>query len=84
VATESHVARRIQRYVQDLAPLARTPYLYCPIGGDFNGPIAGLVELLDRYNRTRYESSGSGRSMPAWTTTLNWSPATIRASGADP
>ena len=56
--TESHVARRIQRYVQDLAPLARTPYLYCPIGGDFNGPIAGLVELLDRYNRTRYETSG--------------------------
>ena len=56
--TESHVARRIRRYVRDLAPLARTPYLYCPMGGDFNGPIAGLWELLDRYNRTRYPSSG--------------------------
>ena len=56
--TEAHVARRIQRYVRDLAPLARTPYLYCPIGGDFNGPIADLWGLLDRYNRTRYPSSG--------------------------
>ena len=56
--TEAHVARRIHRYVRDLAPLARTPYLFCPIGGDFNGPIAGLVELLDRYNRTRYNTSG--------------------------
>ena len=56
--TEAHVARRIRRYVRDLAPLARTPYLFCPIGGDFNGPIAELVALLDRYNRTRYPSSG--------------------------
>jgi hypothetical protein len=56
--TDSHVARRIQRYVRDLAPLARTPYLYCPIGGDFNGPIEDLWELLDRYNRTRYQSTG--------------------------
>jgi hypothetical protein len=56
--SESHVARRIRRYLRDLAPLARTPYLFCPIGGDFNGPIAGLWNLLDRYNRTRYPSSG--------------------------
>jgi hypothetical protein len=56
--SEAHVARRIQRYLRDLAPLARTPYLYCPIGGDFNGPIADLWGLLDRYNRTRYPSSG--------------------------
>jgi hypothetical protein len=56
--TESHVARRIRGFVRDLAPLARTPYLFCPIGGDFNGPIAGLVELLDRHNRTRYSTTG--------------------------
>ena len=56
--TESHVAGRIRRYVRDLAPLARTPYLFCPIGGDFNGPIAGLWDLLDRHNRTRYQESG--------------------------
>jgi hypothetical protein len=56
--TEAHVARQIRRFVQELAPLARTPYLFCPIGGDFNGPITGLVELLDRYNRVRYPESG--------------------------
>ena len=56
--TEAHVARRIRRYVRDLLPLARTPYLFCPIGGDFNGPIEGLVELLDRYNRIRYPKTG--------------------------
>ncbi len=56
--TEAHIARRIHGYVRDLAPLARTPYLYCPIGGDFNGPIAGLCDLLDGYNRIRYQSSG--------------------------
>ena len=56
--TEAHVARRIRRFVRDLAPLARTPYLFCPIGGDFNGPIEGLVELLDRYNRVRYPRTG--------------------------
>jgi hypothetical protein len=56
--TEAHVARRIRRFVRDLAPLARTPYLFCPMGGDFNGPIEGLVALLDRYNRTRYQESG--------------------------
>ena len=56
--SDAHIARRIRRYVRDLAPLARTPYLFCPIGGDFNGPIAGLVELLDRYNRTHYPKTG--------------------------
>ena len=56
--TESHVARRIEGYLRDLTPLARTPYLYCPIGGDFNGPIADLWGLLDRYNRTRFPATG--------------------------
>lgn len=56
--TESHVARRIRGYREQLEPLARTPYMFCPIGGDFNGPIAGLVELLDRYNRVRYSTTG--------------------------
>jgi hypothetical protein len=56
--TEAHVARRIRGFVEQLRPLARTPYLFCPIGGDFNGPIEGLVELLDRYNRVRYPETG--------------------------
>ena len=31
---------------------------FCPIGCDFNGPIPGLVELLDRYNERRYPTTG--------------------------
>lgn len=56
--TGRHVARRVDQLVAQLKPLSRTPYLFCPIGCDFNGPIPGLVELLDRYNRERYERSG--------------------------
>jgi len=39
-------------------PLARTPYLFCPIGFDFNSPIPNLVALLDEYNRQTYPVSG--------------------------
>jgi len=56
--SERNVARRIESYIAQLAPLSRTPYLFCPIGSDFVPPIPGLVELLDRYNRVRYPQSG--------------------------
>src|SRR5690606_16173767 len=35
------------------------PYLFCPIGCDFNGPIPRLAELLDRYDRTHYGETGT-------------------------
>jgi len=53
-----NVSRKIDSYVRDLTPLARTPYLLCPIGMDFNSPIPGLTGLLDRYNREVYPNSG--------------------------
>ncbi|HOQ99350.1 MAG TPA: hypothetical protein PLJ35_11075 [Anaerolineae bacterium] len=56
--SERHVARRIAGYIAQLAPLSRTPYLFCPIGFDFVGPIPDLVALLDRYNQVRYPESG--------------------------
>ena len=56
--SEPHVARQIRGYVRKLEPLSRLPYLFCPIGGDFNGPIEDLVFLLDRYNRIRYPTTG--------------------------
>jgi len=56
--TGRHVARRVQRFVRELRPLARTPYLFCPIGCDFNGPIRDLLSLLDRFNREHYETTG--------------------------
>lgn len=56
--TGRHIARRIDKLVSELAPLSKTPYLFCPIGCDFNGPIPGLLTLLDRYNATRFGDTG--------------------------
>jgi len=56
--TARHVARRIRGFVGQLEPLARTPYMFCPIGCDFIGPIPRLVELLDRYNGLQYPENG--------------------------
>ena len=57
--SERHVARRIDGFVRRLEPLARTPYLLCPIGFDFVHPIPDLLALLDRHNRVRYPSTGT-------------------------
>ena len=56
--TDKRVAGRIAEYVDQLAPLSPTPYLFCPIGADFVAPIPGLVSLLDRYNRNHSPQSG--------------------------
>ncbi len=52
------VARKVDGYVKRLWPLARTPYLFCPIGCDFVDPIADLVALLDGYNDYRFRETG--------------------------
>lgn len=57
--TRGHIARRIDGYVKQLQPFARTPYLFCPIGMDFNDPIEGLRDLLVRYNHERYQKTGT-------------------------
>ncbi len=54
-----HIAERLDGYAAQLAPLSRTPYLFCPIGMDFNEPIDALGELLDRYNLERYPETGT-------------------------
>jgi hypothetical protein len=56
--TVSHTERRVASYVRQLQPLALTPYMLCPIGMDFNDPIADLRDLLERYNRARYAKTG--------------------------
>lgn len=56
--TDRHIARRIGQFVDQLAPLSRTPYMYCPIGFDFVEPIPDLVALLDRYNENHYPDTG--------------------------
>jgi hypothetical protein len=57
--TRGHIARRLEGYVRQLAPFARTPYLFCPVGMDFNDPIVELPALLERYNRERSAQSGT-------------------------
>jgi hypothetical protein len=56
--TRGHVARRIDGFVRQLAPLARTPYMLCPIGMDFNDPVDRPRELFARYNDEHYPRSG--------------------------
>jgi hypothetical protein len=56
--SDYNVASKINKFVSRLAPCSRTPYMCCPIGGDFVGPIPHLVALLDRYNRKHYPSTG--------------------------
>ncbi len=53
-----NVTRRINQYIRELKPYSRTPYLFCPIGMDFNAPIPDLLSLLDRYNQKHYPQSG--------------------------
>ncbi len=57
--TRGHIARRIEGFVKQLEPLARTRYLLCPIGMDFNDPIEHLRDLLERYNRESYGVTGT-------------------------
>ena len=56
--TRRHIAERVASYVNALTAVARTPYLFCPIGCDFNPPIPNLGALLDRYNREVYPTTG--------------------------
>jgi hypothetical protein len=56
--SEKHVAARIASLASELAPLARTPYLFCPIGSDFVAPIDDLTSLVDGYNRGAYADTG--------------------------
>jgi len=56
--SERNVARRIRKCAAQLTPYSPTPYLFCPIGYDFVSPIPDIVPLLDRYNRTRYPTTG--------------------------
>jgi hypothetical protein len=56
--TSFSVGRKIEAFARQLSGLSPTPYLFCPIGCDFNDPIPDLHELLDRYNWNRYPRTG--------------------------
>ena len=57
--SDRNVARRIKQFTAQLVPYSRTPYLFCPIGFDFVGPIPDLMTLLDRYNRIHFPTTGT-------------------------
>ena len=56
--SDGHIARRIRRYVKQLSPYSRTPYMLCPIGFDFVEPIPDIIALLDRYNQKHFPVTG--------------------------
>ncbi len=49
---------RIVRYVNELTPYARTPYLFVPIGCDFQPPMTDLLPIIRRWNTTQSASTG--------------------------
>jgi hypothetical protein len=50
---------KIDSYIAALAPYAKTPYLFVPIGCDFQHPKEELLDYLDGYNKRRYPSTGA-------------------------
>lgn len=56
--SDRNVSGKIRRFARQLAPYSQTPYLFCPVGGDFIDTIPDLVALLDRYNRIHYPTTG--------------------------
>lgn len=54
----SRSLRKISRFIRQLEPLSPTPYMFCPIGLDFNDPLPRLVEVLEEYNHLAYPETG--------------------------
>lgn len=52
------VATQFEGFIDQLRPLARTPYLALAIGLDFSRPIPRLIELIDTWNARDYPRSG--------------------------
>jgi hypothetical protein len=50
---------KIDGYVTALAPFAKTPYVFVPVGCDFQHPKDGLVSYMDGYNARRYPTTGA-------------------------
>lgn len=48
---------RIDGYVKDLQPQAKTPYMFVPVGCDFQHPKTQLLSYVDGYNLRRYPTT---------------------------
>ncbi len=49
---------RIETYIRELMPLSKTPYLFVPVGCDFQFPKPQLVAYLDGYDERHFAQSG--------------------------
>lgn len=56
--SEKNVAAKVEGFVEAIAKVSRTPYLFCPMGFDFVDPLPELVPLLEHYNRKQYPETG--------------------------
>ena len=54
----ANVDRRVERYLCDLRPLARTPYRLLGIGYDFVRPVRDLCGVLSGWNERHHKDSG--------------------------
>jgi len=52
--TPEYTDSQIDSYVAELTPWSKTPYLFVPVGCDFQAPKAQLIGYADGYNRRRY------------------------------
>ncbi|MSQ82720.1 MAG: hypothetical protein EXR77_07360 [Myxococcales bacterium] len=50
---------RIASYHKELAPWSKTPYLFVPVGRDFQSPKQHLADYLDGYNQRNYAGTGT-------------------------
>ena len=48
---------RVDGYAAELSAYARTPYLFVPVGCDFQSPKQALISYLDGYNQRRYPTT---------------------------
>jgi hypothetical protein len=48
---------QIDFYIGERAPVAKTPYLFVPVGCDFQMPKEMLIAYLDGYNQRRYPTT---------------------------
>ncbi|MCC7077195.1 MAG: hypothetical protein IT198_08730 [Acidimicrobiia bacterium] len=55
---ESFLRRRVESYVRDLAPVARTPYMLLTLGLDFVPPVPRLWDSIDGWNERDFERTG--------------------------
>jgi len=48
----------VDRYIAEMKPYTKTPYIFIPVGCDFAHPKPQLIDYLDGYDNRRYPTTG--------------------------